>query len=458
MSADGKFAGTRSGPHTLAPLIALLAIVCCLGCGSAQDRAAELREQLANSNLVVVVVDALSMERTGAGSNPRNTTPYLDQWAQGCVFFGDVSAASPDPLSSTASLFLGEALDQHSLHSVGQKLPNQNWFSHFAEAGYRVQGFSSNPAISAQHGFDIGAEHFAATRPIETSATREFAPNQFLSQANWDQLDKFLSDDSEQPFFLYVHLGTLLPPFAPDASTLTGLVGRHVELSKGTQQHLAKLTARGATPAELLDVIDLYDASLRELDNQLARLCSTLESYGHFEDSLIAITASTGVAFGQHGTLGIGSDLHQESLSVPLWLRLPGGLRAGQKIRVPVAAWDLYPTLADLLELGIQSNSGAVLTPLLSEDVFERRTPIVMGRPQSDARALRSGNFKWIFDPKNGLQSLHQLERDARESRQFNQERPEIVQELRAQLNEWNRRFRKAPEQSGVGAAEATED
>ncbi len=95
-------------------------------------------------------------------------------------------------------------------------------------------------------------------------------------------------------------------------------------------------------PERLAALADLYDGELAWLDSQLGRLLELLE-----EDSdrpwLLVVTADHGEHFGEHGILGHGHGLWEETQHVPLLVVGPG-IPAGE-VAEPVGLQDLGSTL-----------------------------------------------------------------------------------------------------------------
>jgi len=97
------------------------------------------------------------------------------------------------------------------------------------------------------------------------------------------------------------------------------------------------------SPAEIDTLINLYDADIRYVDDNIGRL---LESLGnHLENTIIIVTADHGEAFGEHNSLGHGT-LYEELIRVPLIIAGPG-IKAGAVVSEPVELMDLAPTIAD---------------------------------------------------------------------------------------------------------------
>jgi len=89
----------------------------------------------------------------------------------------------------------------------------------------------------------------------------------------------------------------------------------------------------------------LYDGGIRYVDDTLARWFDDWLARGRLDDTLLIVTADHGEALGQRGLVHGHGAPYQEGLRVPLLLRHPGGVRAGEREAVPVQLTDLVPTI-----------------------------------------------------------------------------------------------------------------
>jgi len=105
-----------------------------------------------------------------------------------------------------------------------------------------------------------------------------------------------------------------------------------------------------------------YDNAVLYLDANLEGLFRFMEEKGLWENTVILFTSDHGEAFGEHGVNGHITNLFMETVSVPLWIRIPGALQPrlgtevlGANLSKPVIIADLVPTCADLM--GFASDS-----------------------------------------------------------------------------------------------------
>jgi arylsulfatase A-like enzyme len=174
------------------------------------------------------------------------------------------------------------------------------------------------------------------------------------------QLDAFGTDR----FFVWLHVQDPHGPYTPPEAAVEALpMASELPLESGVAAPTRRLppgqnhSGYRAIPRyqylgsqlQLSDYIRLYDAEIRHLDESLGRLFRYLEGEGRARDTLVAITADHGEAFGEddyfcaHGH-GIGID----QTRVPLAFVGPG-IAPGGVLSTPVSNIDLFATLLEAL-------------------------------------------------------------------------------------------------------------
>lgn len=118
---------------------------------------------------------------------------------------------------------------------------------------------------------------------------------------------------------------------------------------------------------------DHYDTELKFVTEEIEQLCQTLESRGDYDDSIIIITGDHGDLFREVNqfdgnyipkTLGtvlessnyfgtnyhghLEKPLYDELLHVPLYMKLPGCERGGQRFQGQVELIDILPTILEM--------------------------------------------------------------------------------------------------------------
>jgi arylsulfatase len=123
----------------------------------------------------------------------------------------------------------------------------------------------------------------------------------------------------------------------------------------------------------------LYDGEARVFDDMVGRWIAKLEKLGILDDTLIIITADHGEELMERGHVGhcscnLKGTLYEESIRVPLIMRLPGKLPAGKVIDKAISQIDIMPTLFEMLGLAVpDSMEGSSLLPLIHDEAVEFR-------------------------------------------------------------------------------------
>ncbi|MGC9349271.1 MAG: sulfatase-like hydrolase/transferase [Anaerolineae bacterium] len=110
------------------------------------------------------------------------------------------------------------------------------------------------------------------------------------------------------------------------------------------------------------------------IDTHIGRVMATLDECGLMDDTIVAFTSDHGDMMGSHRLLGKGV-MYQESVRVPLLVRLPGQTTQ-RRITGPFSQIDLAPTLLDLMEQPVPDTHGVSRRELveaggaLDEDAF----------------------------------------------------------------------------------------
>lgn len=218
------------------------------------------------------------------------------------------------------------------------------------------------------------------------------------------------------------------------------------------------MPARVGDRADLDQMIDGYDASIRRVDHHVSQLVDALERNGIREETAIVITADHGEAFGEHGIYAEHAFPHPASQHVPLIVSWPGvtGESGNEAVEAQVYQFDLMPTICDLLELPIPTGWDAEpFTRALRGEPYPGRPTIVAGQGiYTHGRALYRDDWVYIrllhpgvFSmpglyndpdlPADGLELLHDRSRDPHMTMNLIDAEPDRAAELRGAMDRW---------------------
>ena len=229
---------------------------------------------------------------------------------------------------------------------------------------------------------------------------------------------------------------------------------QHAALEKTKEKYRKLPPGRKSRPADLKNPppprnagIVTYAAMIEDLDSSLGAMLGKIDELGIAGNTYVIFTSDNGGGFRGNAPLRAGkADLWEGGIRVPMVVRGPG-IAPGSFCDVPVAGWDLWPTIRDLagnrapLPAGVDGGS---LLPLLrkgnegevkrGEDALIFHFPWYDGVPES---AIRLGDYKLMKNLNTGETRLFNLATDIGERNDLSAAMPEKARELHARLTSY---------------------
>jgi uncharacterized sulfatase len=114
-------------------------------------------------DILMIVLDTLRADRLSCYGYRRQTSPHLDEFAQGGVLYERAVSTAQWTIPAHASLFTGEYSTTHMMNQIYDKLSKHliTLADTLHEAGYLTVGFCNNPLLGVvENGLDRGFEEF----------------------------------------------------------------------------------------------------------------------------------------------------------------------------------------------------------------------------------------------------------------------------------------------------------
>ena len=171
-----------------------------------------------------------------------------------------------------------------------------------------------------------------------------------------DHACSWLSSIGDTPCFLWLHLMDPHSPYYPKDAALALM--QQGPLTPFRARYLNSYWNRSDLEAERLarhrdEIVALYDAGIRWVDTQMARLIETMRDSNRWENCIFAFTADHGEEFLDHGgRYHPPSRLMEELIHVPLLLRVPG-IAKREVAKSPFSTLHLAPTLLEAAQLSV---------------------------------------------------------------------------------------------------------
>jgi arylsulfatase A-like enzyme len=383
----------------------------------------------------------------------RATTPYLRDLAKEGVVFQRAIATASWTLPTHVSLFTGRF---HYETQTAWYRPLDATYPTLAEAltgqGYVTGGIVANTDYCrAERGLARGFAHYedyvasagelARSSPLIRFAFKQAWVRRLLGyyellgrkpapRITNDFLRWLDRVPSGRPFFAFLNYFDAHQPYLPPAEFderfgPTDRLGTYLaRYSYGVPCSLGN-----TSPEEIESMRNAYDGSIAYLDYDLKRLFGELRRRGLLDRTLVILVSDHGEEFGEHGTFGHGTDLHIQSIYVPLILRLPGIVPGDVTVQEPVTLRDIPATVIDLLGLPYEGlfpgrslgrywleterEEPESLDPVLSELSYapwEASGPVSKG----DMKSLVTGDMHYIRNG-DGTEEVYDLRHDPAE-------------------------------------------
>lgn len=441
----------------------------------------------AQNSLLLVTVDCLRSDHCGFNGYSRSTTPFLDALAnESFVVPTAVIAGSPTYYSFPA-IFASRMPLALGRDIVGLAPGEHTLAETLQQAGYATAAFSAaNPYLSAHFGYDQGFETFqdfldfdvSSIQAADTQQSSEVLStggkfNQLLKRAacavglgrlyddlyfqycvriaappanSMDALRRFpsaeaivgratswLSSVAPRPFFLWLHLMDPHSPYYPSPAAFRDLTGRDASPSRAryVNEFWNRTDLASRLERKKYSIVELYDAGIRSMDNQVARLVTHLKKSNLWNNCTFALTADHGEEFLDHGRryhAPVG--LHEEIVRVPLLIRVPASVKR-EVPQTPFSHLHLAPTLLEILGVSPpESFRGTSLwrnlqqgtpwdVPALTECAYGCTNPFrAQGRMVPRLLSVRDTRHKLVMRVESGAtEEIYDLQADPKEDR-----------------------------------------
>ena len=388
------------------------------------------------TTVVLISIDTLRPDHLGCYGYKRPTSPTIDAFASESALFLDASSPSPWTLPAHASLLTGLYPSRHGLKSHEAYLPAaiETLASRLVKRGYATAAVVNSQNLSSRFGLDRGFQQFRYVE--EVAAQRE------PSRGVTDQAAEWLRQHAGRRLFLFVHYYDVHSDYASRPEYEAPLVAPYRGRADGTTGQLMSFREGRVSLAssDAPHLVDLYDAGIRQMDDELARLLASIDAHTPRRQSLVILTSDHGEEFFEHGGVLHGRTQFQEVMRVPLLVRGPG-ISAGHRITTPVSLLDVLPSvlrrLGESAPAGLDGND---ISALFASDsnALEGRTlfgEADHGNTELDmTRAVRRGRFKLHYDRVTKASALFDLSKDPSELSDVSAREGETLRDLQARL------------------------
>jgi len=256
---------------------------------------------------------------------------------------------------------------------------------------------------------------FRNYQPIEES--------EHLTDAITRESISYIRENNSRPFFLTVAYNAPHTPLqAPD---------RYVEMFKDEPDPIKRV----------------YYAMIKQLDDDIGKLLNELNAQGLLDNTLIIFLSDNGGATytytTDNGPLRGGKITDFEGgIRIPMFMSWPGKIQPGSRYDAPVITMDIFTTIAGATGIALPPDNdtdGSDLFRYINNDSLVPHEHLYWQRGAS--RAVRSGDWKAIWNEEFGDTLLYNLKTDPNEdSDQFSQNK-DLARNLVRIHSDWSDRL-----------------
>jgi choline-sulfatase len=381
----------RIVPALLAVLVALLAIPAYAA---------------TKPNIVLITLGSTRADRMAFLGSKAKITPNLDSLARQSMVFEQAYSQAPLTVVSHATILSGTYPQTDRVTEFGARLaPTLPFLPALLQArGYRTAAFVGSITLDPKNGLAPGFDRgftlydagFHPPQPGKSSLVDRPAAQVVARAKAW------LVRNPTSPFFLWVHLN--------DPQSVSAIS---------------------------------YNAAVTAADAAVGQLIAALRAARLFDDALIVIASDHGESLGAHGEETHGIFLYDETIHVPLLLKLPENQDAGKRVTARARLVDVAPTILEIAGVPVPSQmQGQSLLRIAKanadQPVYSMSNFPQQGFGWSALEAWRAGKYLYIKAPKP---ELYDLAADPGATRNLAQTSKATLETIAGQLDAFDRRL-----------------
>jgi len=407
-----------------------------------------------NTNILIVLVDALRPDHLSCYGYSQETSPHIDTLASQGMMFKSVFATSNWSVPTHASLFTGLYPFSHGAYSLisilRKDVPTLSEI--LSRNGYYSLNIYNNPLLGKSGGLSRGFDKILG---IENEHKASFTlvrvyQKIFKEDSLSDDIMKFTyrwiehCHKLELPYFIFINLLDVHSPYGPKEPFFSRFI-KSIDLEKVNLPLLEKFKyeikskQKQSQLLSQLSEIDhtylqrMYDSNIRYVDEQIGNLFAKLKTKDLLENTFITVTADHGEYLGEHGIMGhVISFLYNQGLKIPLifWHS-----KISPEIRETTASQvDIFPSILSFIGLKDQ-----IPDQIQGKDLFSENEPydviseFYLDSQKKFSRAIVSNGMKLISDIHRNYE-LYNLKEDPKETNDLSSLFPKIVEEMSEKL------------------------
>lgn len=423
-------------------------------------------------NIILIVADDLGYNELGCYGQEIIKTPFIDQLAQEGIRFTQFYSGSPVCAPSRCVLMTGQHTGQAFIRDNFEVKGGDGFWGQMPladslvtlaeilkEKGYATgamgkwglgkigsEGDPNNQGFDLFFGYNCqrhAHNHYPRylIRNQDTiwldGNTRELYGEQYSQDLFIEEAKKFISENNNRPFFLYLpliipHLSIQVPE--ESLEEYKGVIPEEEYVHRGYLQHPFPRAG--------------YAAMITHMDRGIGEIMDLLKQLGIEENTLLIFTSDNGPTYDRLGGSdseyfnsaspfrGLKGSVYEGGIRVPLVACWPGKIQPGSVTDHISAFQDLLPTLSSIAGEDLPGNTdGISFAPtLFGKEGQKNHEYLYMEFPSYGGQQMvRMGDWKGvrqnIFNDNLHIE-LYKLSEDIGEVNDISADRPDILKQI----------------------------
>ena len=428
-------------------------------------------------NLLFILVDDLGWTDVSYNYSDFYETSHIDKLSETSMLFDNAYAASSVCSPTRAAIMTGKhparvnitdwipgldpknklllgPVDRNELPleetTIAEVLRDNNYSTfytgkwHLGSEGHypEDQGFDVNIG-----GFEKGSPMGGYYSPYKNPKLVDGPEGEYLTdRLTLETIELIKKRDPNKPFAAFLSFYNVHTPIQENKE----FIDYYVEKLKSYDNKSPQTIKEGDAITLLNQRNAKYASMVHATDNNIGRIIKYLKENDIYDNTLIVFTSDNGGLSTQRRVaptsvypLRAGKGwLYEGGIRIPQLIKLPNQTER-EIISEPVVSYDLFPTIANLLNLSykVDDIDGVDLSNLfvkkdINRDFIFWHFPHYHGSLWKPGSAIRNKDWKLIeFNEDNRLE-LYNLKDDISESKNLSKKFPELTKNLKNQLNQ----------------------
>ena len=451
-------------------------------------------------NIVIIYADDLGWRDLSCYGSTFYETPNLDRLAKEGIRFVNGYASAPVCSPSRASLMTGKypiktdvtdwlrgrqadgkarpyekmvakpiadqlALSEKTFAELALENGYQTFFAgkwHLGEQEQfwpEKQGFLSNQG-GTNKGAPTGVKNDSTGgffTPYLNPRLTDGPPGEYLTDRLTNECLRFLKMTKKNPFVLVYSLYAVHNPMQAPRALVEKYQQKQRQLGIQPDQLFRKnepwMAFETGWKKRTIQSHPVYAAMIENMDHNVGRILDQLAASGLSENTLVVFSSDNGGLSTAEGSpttndpLRAGKGwLYEGGIRVPVIMRWPAKIAAGQVSDVPVNTVDFYPTFANAIRQSNQKDQGVdgedILKLIAKPDRAKKRTmywhyPHYSNQGGKPGSAIIQYPFKLIQNHEDNSLELYNLASDISETNNLAKTNPAILKKFQHKLQQW---------------------